>query len=96
MSQRKVLLALVLQAYTNYTSFVDQGLANQVVYRVWLVAEDSLGNVQTALSSVTVTTVRTTPPVFDELVVQYNAPTSFYVEVRHAGVYLTQTSGLLC
>ncbi len=72
----------VLQAYTNYTSLVNQGLENQVVYRVWLVAEDSLGNVQTALSSVTFTTVRTTPPSFEELIVQYNAPTSFYIEVR--------------
>ncbi|DBB14474.1 TPA: hypothetical protein ACH3X3_004761 [Trebouxia sp. C0006] len=68
-------------AFTNYTSTVNQGLQDQVVYRVWLVAEDSLGNVQTALSSVTVETVRTTPPTFEEIIIQYNAPTSVYVEV---------------
>lgn len=70
-----------LQAFTNYTSKVDQNLADQVVYRVWLVAKDSLNNEQTALSSVTVTTVRTTPPAFQELLVEYNAPSSVYVEV---------------
>ncbi|DBA74581.1 TPA: hypothetical protein ACH3X2_009453 [Trebouxia sp. C0005] len=68
-------------AFTNYTSTVNQGLQDQVVYRVWLVAEDSLGNVQTALSSVTVKTVRTTPPIFEEIIIQYNAPTSVYIEV---------------
>ncbi|KAL0035306.1 hypothetical protein WJX77_000193 [Trebouxia sp. C0004] len=68
-------------ALTDYHSLVNQGLQNQVVYRVWLVAEDSLGNVQTALSSVTVKTVRTTPPHFEEIIIQYNAPTSVYVEV---------------
>jgi hypothetical protein len=67
---------------------VNQGLQNQVVYRVWLVAEDSLGNVQTALSSVTVKTVRTTPPNFEEIVVQYTAPTSVYVEVGIAELKL--------
>ena len=76
---------LSLQAFTNYTILVDQNLANQVVYRVWLVARDSLGNEQTALSSVRVKTVRTTPPAFQELLVQYNAPTSVYVEVMHHG-----------
>lgn len=75
----------MLQAFTNYTSKVDQNLANQVVYRVWLVAKDSLNNEQTALSSVTVKTVRTAPPAFQELLVEYNAPSSVYVEVsaRH-------------
>lgn len=47
-------------------------------------AKDSLGNEQTTLSSVTVKTVRTTPPVFQELLVQYNAPASVYVEVSFA------------
>ena len=71
----------LMQAFTNYTSKVDQNLANQVVYRVWLVAKDSLDNEQTALSSVTVKTARTTPPAFQELLVEYNAPSSVYVEV---------------
>ncbi len=81
-------MALTVQAFTNYTSTVNQGLQDQVVYRVWLVAEDSLGNVQTALSSVTVTTVRTTPPTFEEIIIQYNAPTSVYVEVGFAKLKL--------
>ena len=72
---------LLLQAFTSYNSTVAQNLTNQVVYRVWLVAKDSLGNEQTMLTSVTVKTVRTTPPVFQELLVQYNAPSSVYVEV---------------
>ncbi len=67
---------------------MNQGLQDQVVYRVWLVAEDSLGNVQTALSSVTVKTVRTTPPTFEEIIIQYNAPTSVYVEVGIAELKL--------
>ena len=70
-----------LQAFTNYTSVVDSGLVNQVLYRVWLIARDSLGNTQTALSSVTVKTVRTTPPNFEELLVQWNPPSSVYIEV---------------
>ena len=73
---------IVLQAYTNATGVVNQNLQNQVVYKVWLIAKDALGNVQTALSSVTVKTVRTAPPFFEELLVQYNAPSSVYVEVR--------------
>lgn len=75
---------LLLQAFTSYNSTVDQNLNNQVVYRIWLVAQDALGNNQTALSSVTVKTVRTTPPVFQELLVEYNAPSSVYVEVIFA------------
>lgn len=67
---------------------MNQGLQDQVVYRVWLVAEDSLGNVQTALSSVTVETVWTTPPTFEEIIIQYNAPTSVYVEVGFAELKL--------
>lgn len=82
----------MLQAFTSYNSTVDQNLTNQVVYRVWLVAKDSLGNEQTALSSVTVKTVRTTPPVFQELLVQYNAPTSVYVEVIFAACVMYQAS----
>ena len=70
-----------VQAFTNYTILVNHGLVNQVLYRVWLIAKDSLGNRQTALSSVTVMTVRTTPPSFQQLLVQYNAPTSVYIEV---------------
>ena len=54
------------------------------MYRVWLVAKDSLDNEQTTLSIVTVKTVRTTPPVYQELLVQYNAPSSVYVEVIFA------------
>ena len=75
---------LLLQAFTSYNSTVDQNLTNQVLYRVWLVAKDSLGNEQTTLSTVAVKTVRTTPPVFQELLVQYNAPSSVYVEVTFA------------
>ena len=78
----------MLQAFTSYNSTVNQGLQDQVVYRVWLVAEDSLGNVQTALSSVTVETVRTTPPHFEEIIIQYNAPASVYVEVGFAELKL--------
>ena len=81
MAERLTLHVWTLQAFINYTSLVDQGLQNKVTYRVWLIAKDSLGNVQTALSSVTLTTVRTTPPSFEELLVEYNAPTSVYVEV---------------
>ena len=72
----------MLQAFTNYTSTVNQGLQNQVVYRVWLIAQDALGNTQTALSSVTVETMRTTPPVLENLLVQFNAPSSVYIEVH--------------
>ena len=69
-----------MQAFTNSNSLVS-GLTNQGLYTVWLVAKDSLGNTQTALSSVNVKTVRTTPPSFEGLVVQYNPPTSVYIEV---------------
>ena len=70
-----------MQAFTNYTILVNNGLVNQVLYRVWLIAKDSLGNRQTTLSSVTVMTARTTPPSFQQLLVQYNAPSSVYIEV---------------
>lgn len=72
---------MCLQAFTTYPSLVNSGLVNHVLYRVWLIAQDSVGNVQTALSSVTVMTMRTTPPQFESLLVQYNPPSSVYVEV---------------
>lgn len=87
---------LMLQAFTNYTSKVDQNLANQVVYRVWLVAKDSLDNEQTALSSVTVKTVRTTPPAFQELLVEYNAPSSVYIEVSIPGIPHGRSTSCQC
>ena len=94
----------MLQAFTNYSSTVNQGLQNQVVYRVWLVAEDALGNVQTSLSSVTVKTMRTTPPLLEYLLVQYNAPSSVYIEVCFslvagncpAQLAISQSRVLLC
>ena len=83
----------MLQAFTNRTSLVNQNLANQVLYRVWLVAQDSRGNNQTALSSVTVKTVRTTPPFFQELLVEFNPPSSVYVEVMPTPLMFSHAKG---
>ena len=71
----------VLQAVTNYTNLVNQNLRNQVTYQVWFIARDVVGNVQTQPTSVSVTTVRTAPPIFQSLLVQYIPPTTAYVEV---------------
>ena len=75
----------VLQAVTNYTSLVNQNLRNQVTYQVWFIARDVVGNVQTLPTAVSVTTVRTAPPVFQSLLVQYIPPTTAYVEVSLPG-----------
>ena len=75
----------LLQAVTNYTSLVNQNLRNQVTYQVWFVARDAVGNVQAQPTAVSVTTVRTAPPVFQSLLVQYIPPTTAYVEVSLPG-----------
>ena len=82
----------LLQAVTNYTSLVNQNLVNQVTYQVWFIARDVVGNVQAQPTAVSVTTVRTTPPVFQSLLVQYIPPTTAYVEVSLPG----QTRVRLC
>ena len=82
----------LLQAVRNYTSLVNQNLRNQVTYQVWFIARDVVGNVQAQPTAVSVTTVRTAPPVFQSLLVQYIPPTTAYVEVSLPG----QTQASLC
>lgn len=85
----------LLQAVTNYTSLVNQNLRNQVTYQVWFIARDVVGNVQAQPTAVSVTTVRTAPPVFQSLLVQYIPPTTAYVEVSLPGQTLDTSCDLL-
>lgn len=70
-----------MQAITNVSLVVSSNIQAVTAYTIWLVAEDTAGNTQLALVSLSPTTVDLTPPTFEQLSIEYISPSTFYIEV---------------